>query len=447
MFTRKQIMALVIPLMLEQVLASLMGTADTMMISRVGSAAISAISLVDSLNMLMIQLFSAMATGGAIVCAQYIGRRDTANANASARQLLLSAAGIASVIAAVCIVFCRPLLGLIFGRVEQAVMDNAVTYMLITALSFPFLAMYNAGAALFRICGNSRLPMTVSVLSNLVNIAGNALLIFGLKLGVAGAAIPTLVSRMLCAAAMLYFLRKPHQAIILRGLRALRPEWKSIWQILRIGIPTGVENSMFQFGKLVIQSTVSTMGTTAIAANAMTAVLEGMISNAPIGVGLAMMTVVGQCMGAGRQEEAKKHIWGLTALGEAVLALSCALIFVLVRPITVLGGMEAEAADMTVRLTRLICLYKPVVWALAFLPGYGVRAAGDVKFSMILATTTMWSCRVLVTVTLARVFHMGPLAVWLGMFSDWTLRAIGYTWRMRSGRWARHQVIRDGTST
>lgn len=442
LFTRKQILKLVIPLMLEQVLVALMGTADTMMISRVGSAAISAISLVDSLNVLMIHLFSAMATGGAIVCAQYLGKKDTEEANRSARQLVLSVFGLSTIIALVCFAFCKPILRLIFGTVEADVMRNAEIYMMITALSFPFLGLYNAGAALFRTCGNSRLSMTISVLCNLVNIGGNALLIFGFKMGVAGAAIPTLVSRVLCAVFILGYLRKPHQAIIVRDYKKLRPDFKRIWQIMRIGIPTGVENGMFQFGKLVIQSTVSTMGTVAIAANAMAAVMEGFISNAPIGIGLGMMTVVGQCMGAGRREEAKKHIIHLTAFAEVMLIVFCGAIYFLIGPITVIGGMEMAAAELTIKLTRYICLYKPVMWALSFMPAYGMRAAGDVKFSMMVSSITMWTCRVLVTITLARVFRMGPLAVWLGMFSDWTLRALCFTLRLRSNKWMEHAVIK-----
>lgn len=259
-FNRKQLCALLIPLMLEQILASLMGMADTMMVSNVGSHAIAAVSLVDSLNIVMINLFSAMATGGSIICSQYIGRDDLRQANETARQLLLSITAISLVIGAVCLTLRRPLLSLIFGRVEDTVMENAEVYMLVTALSFPFLAMYNAGAALFRASGNSRLPMTVSILSNIINIIGNAILIFGLKMGVLGAAIPTLLGRVFCAVVILYKLRQPHQKIIVHDYRAIRPDFKRIGHILRIGVPTGVENSMFQFGKLVIQSTVSTLG-------------------------------------------------------------------------------------------------------------------------------------------------------------------------------------------
>lgn len=198
---------------------------------------------------------------------------------------------------------------------------------------------------------------------------------------------------------------------------------------------------MFQFGKLVIQSTVSTLGTAAIAANAMAAMVEGFVGNASVGVGLGLMTVVGQCMGAGHVEEARRYILKLSFLGRMLILLFCAMAAVLIQPVTVIAGMEPDAALMTVQMVWLICAYKPLMWSTSFMLAYGMRAAGDVKFSLITSSVTMWTCRVIITVLLIRVFHMGPVAVWIGMFSDWTARSIAYVWRFRSGRWAQHQVI------
>ncbi len=442
MFTKKQVWSLLIPLMIEQLLNSLMGTADTMMVSNAGSAAISAVSLVDSINILLIYVFTAMATGGTIICAQYLGRKDRDEAVETGRQLLLTVLVLSVGVTLVCALLRGPLLKLIFGQVEAEVMANARVYLLITALSYPFIALYNAGAALFRVDGNSRLPMMISMVCNLINIAGNAVLIFGCGLGVAGAALATLISRVLCAVTVLYCLRKPRQTIVIRDYLKIRPKPSRILNILAVGIPTGVENGMFQFGKLVIQSSVSTLGTTAIAAQAMTATLEMMCSNAPMGVGLGMMTIVGQCIGAGRVDEARKYIKRLTLYAEFVLAASCALIAALVRPITVLGGMEPEAADMAVWMTYIICAVKPFAWILSYIPAYGMRAAGDVRFSMITASCTMWLCRVVLTVTLIRFCGFGPIAVWIGMFADWVMRSLIFTLRFRSGRWAEKQVIR-----
>lgn len=440
MFTKKQLWALLIPLMVEQVLNSLMGTADTMMVSNVGSAAISAVSLVDSINNLILNIFTALATGGAIVCSQYIGKGRTDRANVAGKQLLLSMLVISMVISAICVLFRSPLLRLTFGRVETEVMENALTYMLITGLSFPFLGLYNASAALFRASGNSRLPMTISLISNFINIAGNAVFIFGLKLGVAGAALATLISRAFCAVVILYFQTKPKQTIYVENYFTIRPDFSVVKMILGFGIPTGIENGMFQFGKLAIQSTVSTLGTTAIAAQAMTAVLEAFSSMAAIGIGLGMVTVAGQCIGAGRKDEAKRYILKLTGYGEVSIIISCILLYIATGLITALGGMEPAAARMCKEMMLAITIYKPIAWAFSFMPGYGMRAAGDVRFSMTVSTITMWTCRVFLTVVLIRFFDWGPMAVWIGMFTDWTVRSICFATRFFTGGWMKKAI-------
>ncbi len=441
MFTKKQLWALLIPLMVEQVLNSLMGTADTMMVSNVGSAAISAVSLVDSINTLILNIFSALATGGAIVCSQYIGKQRTDKANAAGRQLILSMFVISTIISAVCVIFRAPLLSLIFGKVDADVMQNALIYMLITGLSFPFIGLYNASAALFRSSGNSKLPMTVSMISNCINIAGNAIFIFGLKMGVAGAALSTLTSRIFCAVVIMYIQTKPKQTLYISNYLAIRPDLSMVKMILGFGIPTGIENGMFQFGKLAIQSTVSTLGTTAIAAQAMTAVLEGFSSMAGMGIGLGMVTVVGQCIGAGRKDEAKRYILKLTWYGEVSIIISCVLLYLACDLITTLGGMEPEAASLCKQMTLAITIYKPIAWSFSFMPGYGMRAAGDVKFSMITSSITMWTCRVFLTVVLIRFFGWGPMAVWIGMFTDWTARSICFATRFFTGGWLKKKAV------
>mgnify|MGYP002597113773 CR=1 FL=1 len=274
MFNNKVLFALLIPIVIEQLLNSFMGMVDTMMVSNLGSQAISGVSLVDSVNNLIVQLFSAMATGAAIICSHYIGMKDKKGANKAARQVVLTVAVIAIVITIIGLLFRRPILSFIFGKVEQDVMDNAVTYFLYTALSYPFLALFSAGSAIFRSCGNSRYPMVVSIISNLINVTGNAILMFGLNMGVAGAAISTLVSRIFCMVVIFIALSKPKLEIVVSQYYTIRPDFKLIASILAIGVPSGIENSMFQFGKLAIQSTVSTMGTAAIAAQAMTNILE-----------------------------------------------------------------------------------------------------------------------------------------------------------------------------
>ena len=198
---------------------------------------------------------------------------------------------------------------------------------------------------------------------------------------------------------------------------------------------------MFQFGKLAIQSTVSMMGTAAIAAQGMTNTIENLNGIMAIGVGIGLMTVVGECMGAGRKDEAVYYVKKLSVIGEVVVVISCLLLFALVHPITYFGGMEPASASMCIFMVTCITIVKPVVWTLAFIPAYGFRAAGDVKFTMIVSVVSMWVCRVTFVIILARVFGMGPMAVWIGMFTDWTVRCIIYTARFRSRRWLEHRVI------
>lgn len=441
MFSNKALKALLLPLIVEQVLNSLMGMVDTVMVSNVGSAAMSAVSLVDSINLLMIQAFAALAAGGCIVCSQYIGKKNEAAANRAARQVLLVGLVLATVIAVICLLCNRPLLRLIFGTVEADVMEASVTYFFYTAMSFPFLALYNAGAAIYRAQGNSRKPMVISVISNFINIGGNAFFIWGLHLGVAGVAIATLVSRIFCAVVVLYYLRKPGQMICIRDYLKIRPEKALIGKVLAIGVPSGVENSMFQFGKLVIQSTVSTMGTAAIAAQAMTSILEVLNGVAAQGIGIGLMTVVGQCMGAGKKEEAIYYIKKLSIVAEIALVISCLLVLALTWPVTVIGSMEPESAALCIRMMTWITLCKPLFWVLSFVPVNGLRAAGDVKFAMIVSTLSMWVCRVSLCVFLVKQFQFGPMAVWIGMFTDWAVRGIVFTWRFYSKKWLQYKVI------
>lgn len=440
-FSNHDLKVLLVPLMIQQLLAALMGTVDTVMVSNVGSAAISAVSLVDSINNLMLQVFAALAAGGTIVCAQYLGKKEPKECNRAARQVFLAMFVISMLIMVFCLIFRYPLLRIIFGQVEPDVMEAAQTYFLLTALSYPFIALFNANASFFQAEGNTRLPMMVSVLCNFVNIAGNAITIFGLGWGVFGAALSTLISRILMAVIMMCFQRRDRQVIVIRNYAKIRPDFALIWVILGVGIPSGIENGMFQFGKLAIQSTVSTLGTTAIAAQAMTIILENLNGIAAMGIGIGLMTIVGQCIGAGEKEQAVYYVKKLSWISEAVVVGCCLLLFALTKPITFIAGMDPASADMCFYMMGWITLVKPIVWVMAFIPAYGLRAAGDVKFSMIVSAISMWVFRVVLCVYLCRVQGFGPIAVWIGMFVDWTVRGIIFGIRFKSRKWLRHRVV------
>ena len=441
LFSNRDLRKLLIPLMVEQLLNSMMGMVDSMMVSNIGGAAISAVSLVDSINVLVIQLLSALATGGTIVCSQYLGRKDQEGSNRAARQVLLSTAVISLIMTVFCVVFCKPLLHVIFGKVEADVMSASRTYFYVTALSFPFIGLFDVGGAFFRAEGNSRYPMIISAISNILNIAGNAFLIFVVHWGVFGAALSTLLSRIFCAVIVMYSLRKPKQIIVIKNYHKIRPDMNLIKKVLSVGIPSGIENGMFQFGKLAIQSSVSTLGTAAIAAQAMTNILEGLNGMAAIGIGIGLTTIVGQCIGAGRKDEAIYYIKKLMIYGEVALIVSCALVYVLTKPVTILAGMEPESADLCIFMMGWISVIKPIVWNGAFIPAYGLRAAGDVRYTMICSTLSMWIFRVTLCRILIGHFGFGPIAVWIGMFVDWSVRSVLFIHRFLGDKWTKHHVI------
>ena len=447
LFRNRDLWKLLVPLVIEQFLASLMGIIDAMMVSNIGSAAISAVSLVDSINVLVIQAFSALAAGGTILCSQFIGSGDEKGAKRAAEQVVFLVAAVSVFITAFCLLFRTGLLRLVFGAVEPAIMEASETYFFYTSLSFPFIALYGAGSSILRAQADSKRPMLISVVSNCLNVGGNAVLIWGFHMGVAGAAVSTLVSRIFCALTVYAVLRRQDRKIVIRDYWKIRPTWALIRKVLSIGIPSGIENSMFQFGKLAIQSTVSTLGTVAIAAQAMTNILEGLSGVTAMGIGIGLMTVVGQCIGAGREDEAVYYIKKLSLAAEAVVTVSCLVVFALTKPVTVLGGMEAESAAMCFTMMAVITVVKPLAWTMCFIPADGMRAAGDVRFTMVVSCVSMWLCRVSLSMFLCRVMGFGPMGVWIGMFADWTVRGLAFGLRFRSRKWLAAGVLVDRGNT
>ncbi len=442
LFTRRQILSLLLPLMLEQLLSGLMGIADTMMVTAVGESAISAVSLVDTVNVLMLNLLSALAAGGVIVCSQYLGRGEADRAANAARQVLLAALGLSLVVMALCLLLRRPLLALIFGAVEPAVMEQALTYFLITALSYPFLAAQQTAAAVFRAEGRSAPPMAVAAAANAVNIAGNAVLIFVFHQGVAGAALATLLSRVLSAVVLMALLRSRKLTVSIRDYWSIRPDRAVMGTVLRVGVPTGVENAMFQLGKLMVQSTVATFSTAAIAAHAMAQTLDMVQSMPSIAIGLGLLTVVGQCMGAGRVEEARACIKRFCLLSEGAMLVMSTLVVASTPLVTRLSRMSPDSAGLTFRLILLVSAGKLAFWVLAFTLPQGMRAAGDVRFAAGVSAASMWIFRVGLCLLLCRGFGVGLYGVWIAWLADWLCRAAVYTLRFRSGKWTGFRVLR-----
>lgn len=441
MFTRAALVRLIWPLLLEQFLSVSMGMADTLMVSGVGEAAVSSVSLVDSVNVLILQILAALATGGAVVASQYLGRRDTESARRSAAQLY-SVLGISTLaMMAVVLALSRPILRLVFGSIEADVMAFAQTYFIISALSYPFMGIYSAGAALFRAQGNSRISMLASLVMNIINIGGNALLIYGFGMGVLGAALATLAGRIVAALWVLVQQQQPENPLHVAEPGDLKPERALAGRILAIGIPSGLENGMFQIGKLCVSSLTSTLGTAAIAANAVANSVSTMANIPGNTMSLATIPVVGRCLGAGEKQQARRYALLLMGVAMAGLAVTNIALYFLIPTVVTWFSLSAQAAAMCVTVVHWFNLFSIFFWAASFTLPNVLRSGGDAKFTMTVSILSMWAFRVVLSYFFVLQMNMGLTGVWFGMFIDWICRGLCFAVRFRHGKWMEHKVI------
>ena len=442
MFTRKRIILLVIPLVIDTLLSTVIGVADTVMVSNVGEAAVSGVALVDSINRMFIFVFGALSIGGTIIAAQYIGRGERHNACETGKQVTVAIFAISFTVAVICVLFRRPILSLIFGTVEDEVMKSSDIYFLITAISYPFMAETSTMGSLFRASGNSKLPMLISVGSNLINIGFNAVFIFWFGMGAAGAATGTLIARIFSFIVLYVKLRNPKHIVNISALFPYRPDMKMIKRILRIGVPAGLENGMFEVGKLVVQSMISTFGTASITAQAVTTGINAVVYTIGIGIGMGMTTVAGQCVGAKRYDEAKRNMINMTLVSMAFMLVLNALAIIFRSQITTLYGLTDSTAQLAEKLIIICCVGTMVLWPPAFVLPNGLRAAGDVKFTMIVGGVSMWTIRVIFGYILSVKFGLGVAGIWYALFGDWLIRTSFFVWRVYSDKWRKHEVLR-----
>ena len=425
----------IIPLIIEQTLAFAVGMADTIMVSAAGEAAVSGVSLVDTVNILLINVFSALATGGAVVAGHYLGQKHKEEASKVAWQILMFASSLALVISIIFIAFHDPLLRLMFGQIEADVMQSAKTYLIITAISFTGLAIYNSCAAIFRAMNNARVTMWISLLINAVNLIGNTICIYGLKWGVAGAAIPTTVSRYVGAIVILVMMFNPTRDINFCGQVRFRFNPVLIKRILYIAVPNGLENSMFQLGKILVLSVVSTMGTSAIAANATANTLANwnILFGSAINLGLVSVSAV--CIGAGEIEQTRYYTRKMMKIAIALTTLMSVILFVSVPFLVKLYNLGPEASQMAIEVMRFHNIMAVLFWVPSFTTPNTLRSAGDVIGTMIIAIFSMWVFRIGAAYLFTYVFHLGLLGVWAAMVVDWIFRAICYVIRYRGHKW------------
>ncbi len=443
LFSNKDLRRLIFPMIMEQLLAVLVGLADTIMVACVGESAVASVSLVDNINILLIGVFSALATGGAVVAGQFIGHGDKEKACRAGEQLVLFLAGF-SVLIMIVLYLCKGfVLHVVFGKIEPEVMAYADTYLMIVSASIPFIALYNCGAALFRVQGNSMISMLVSILMNAINVAGNAILVLGFDRGVEGVAIPTLVSRMVAAVVILALLFRQSLTIHLSRPFRFRPDWAMIRRILQIGIPNGVENSMFQLGKIVLLSLISGFGTVAITANAVSNSVAAFAILPGQSVGMALVTVVSQCIGAGDYRQVRYYTKKLHVITYAAMAVTN-IIIVLIIPLI---NRAYQLSDATAQLTSQILIFHSicaiVIWPVSFTLPNTLRAASDAKFTMIVSLLSMWFCRIVLGFVFGKYMGFGLFGVWVAMIVDWCVRSVFFIARYVRGKWEQREILYD----
>lgn len=429
MFSKKDLTKLIIPLIIEQILIVTVGMADGIMVARVGEAAVSGVSIVDSINILLIGLFTAMATGGAVVSSQFLGQKREKSASIAGEQLIVTSLVLAVIVMGFTLIVRNQILNLLFKGVEADVMRNARIYFFYSALSYPFLAVYNAGAALFRSMGNSKVSMKISVFSNIINVVGNAILIFGFNMGVAGAAIATLVARMFSFIMIIILLNNKNLPIHINNILSFRPNMYMIKRILRIGIPNGMENSVFHIGKILVQGIIAGLGTASITAYAIAGNIGGFGVLPGSAIGLALITVVGQSVGAGAYDDVKKYTKRLMSMTHIIMAGINLIIIFLIPFILRIYQVSDITADMASKLILYHCILATFFWPLSFTLPNALRAAGDVKYTMWVSMISMWVWRIGFSYLLAIVFEIGVFGVWIAMTVDWLFRSACFVYR------------------
>jgi putative MATE family efflux protein len=434
---------LIWPIIIEQILAVSMGAADTIMVSSVGEFAVSGVNIIDNINNLLIIAFAALSTGGAVVVSQYIGRKDPKNASLAARQLFYVVFAVSLVIMLIALSSRRYIIRLFYGNIEADVMEAAVTYFSITALSFPFMAVYNASAALFRAMGNSRVTMRIALLVNVVKIGIGVIFIYGLKMGVAGAALSTLIGRSLAAFILSFMLiHNKRGQVSLKGLFKIQLVRPTLRSIFNVGIPSGLESSMFQVGRLLTQRIFTGFGTAAMAANAVASVINSFSFMPGMAYGMALLTVVGQCVGAGDYKAAKHYTAKILKLAFLTMFVMNLGIYIFMDSLVSIFNLNPESHQMAKYFLRVHCISMVIGWVFSFALPNALRAAGDARYVMIVATISMWTVRVSAAYLLT-FLGVGPISVWLAMGGDFIVRGSCYLFRWRRGSWQNKKVLSD----
>lgn len=441
LFSNRELANLIGPLVIEQLLAVFVGMADSIMVANVGEAAVSGVSLVDNIMILIINIFAALATGGAVVAGQYIGRKDEKSACKAATQLVWFVS-LSAVAIMILVYFGKDIiLNQVFGHITAEVKGHADIYLLIVTASIPFIALYNGGAAIFRAMGNSQVSMRVSLLMNAINVTGNAILVFGLRIGTAGVAIPTLISRMVAAIVITVLLCNQTRILHIERTLKIRFDGRMIRKILAIGVPNGLENSMFQLGKILVLSLVSTFGTYAIAANAVSNAIALFQILPGMAISLAITTVISQCVGANDYEQVHYYLKKLLAIIYVAMVGTVALIFLALPLILKAYNLSDQTAAAATNIIHFHGISAMIIWPLSFALPAAYRAAGDAKACMYTSIVSMWIFRIGFSYLVGKYMGLGVFGVWVAMVIDWVVRAICFVIRYFNGKWKHGAIV------
>lgn len=440
-FSNQQLKEMIVPLFFEQLLIMLVGMADTLVVSYAGEAAVSGVSLVNQFNTIFIYLFTALASGGAVVISQYIGRNQKDAAGASASQLLLFSTGFSMIVAGIVLAGNEWILRLMFGKVEESVMEACVTYLRISAYSYPALAIYNAGAAVYRSLGRTDVTMYLSVASNIINVIGNLIGIFVLHAGVAGVAYPSLIARIFSAIVITALCFRRKNGVFYRGKWIFRWDSAAMRQILNIAVPNGLENGVFQLAKVALSSIVALFGTYQIAANGVAQSIWSLAALAGVAMGPVFITVIGQCMGNGDTDAADHYFKRLTRITLLISSAWNLLIFLLTPFFMKFYALQPETKRLVIWLVLIHNVFNAAAYPFSGALSNGLRAAGDVKFTMYVSVISTIAVRLLLSWLLGIVLKMGVIGIAIAMVCDWSIRAVIFFWRQKSGKWKTFQVI------
>ena len=441
LFSNRELANLIGPLVIEQLLAVFVGMADSIMVANVGEAAVSGVSLVDNIMILIINIFAALATGGAVVAGQYIGRKDEKSACKAATQLVWFVS-LSAVAIMILVYFGKDIiLNQVFGHITAEVKGHADIYLLIVTASIPFIALYNGGAAIFRAMGNSQVSMRVSLLMNAINVTGNAILVFGLRIGTAGVAIPTLISRMAAAIVITVLLCNQTRILHIERTLKIRFDGRMIRKILAIGVPNGLENSMFQLGKILVLSLFSTFGTYAIAANAVSNAIALFQILPGMAISLAITTVISQCVGANDYEQVRYYLKKLLAIIYVAMVGTVALIFLALPLILKAYNLSDQTAAAATNIIHFHGISAMIIWPLSFALPAAYRAAGDAKACMYTSIVSMWIFRIGFSYLVGKYMGLGVFGVWVAMVIDWVVRAICFIIRYFNGKWKHGAIV------